>query len=76
MSTLELQNQLIRRILDISDDELLEYMFRIVSNDQTTLYKLSNFEKQILRESLEDYTSGKLIPNDEVFTKTEKWLSE
>ncbi|MCX6253791.1 MAG: hypothetical protein NTV31_04860 [Bacteroidia bacterium] len=76
MSTNELQNQLIRRILDISDQEVLEYLYGIAGNEKAIMYELTYFEKQVVQESLEEYFSGKLESNDEVFAKTEKWLSE
>ena len=76
MSTNELQNQLIRRILDISDQEVLEYLYGIAGNEKAALYELTSFEKQVVQESLEDYFSGKVESNDAVFAKTEKWLSE
>jgi hypothetical protein len=76
MSTLELQNQLIRRILDISDQEFLEYLFSIAGNEKTPAYKLTSFEKQFIKESSEDYSAGNLISNEEVFAKTDQWLKE
>jgi hypothetical protein len=76
MSTNELQNQLIRRILDISDQEVLKYLYGIAGKEKATIYEMSSFEKQMVQESLKDYFSGKVETNDEVFAKTEKWLSE
>jgi hypothetical protein len=76
MSTNELQNQLIRRILDISDQEILEYLFGIAGHEKAAMYELTSFEKQVVQESLEDYFSGKVESNEEVFAKTEKWLNE
>ena len=76
MSTIELQNQLIRRILDISDREVLEYLNGIAGNEKATIYEMTSFEKQVVQESLEEYFSGKVETNDKVFAKTEKWLDE
>ncbi|MCX6242358.1 MAG: hypothetical protein NTX43_11185 [Bacteroidetes bacterium] len=76
MSTLELQNQLIRRILDISDQEFLEYLCNIAGNEKTSSYQLTPFEKQFLKESSEEYSTGKVRSNEKVFSKTDQWLSE
>jgi len=76
MSTIELQNRLIRRILNISDREVLEYLYGIAGNERASIYELTFFEKQFIQESMEEYSSGKVESNDEVFAKTEKWLNE
>jgi hypothetical protein len=76
MSTLELQNQLIRKILEIKDQEVLEYLFTIAANEHGAPYKLKSFEQQFIRESLDEYEAGKVISNDEVFAKTDQWLSD
>ncbi len=76
MSTLELQNQLIRKILNISDQELLAYLYSIVGNEETIPYKLTLFEQQFIKESFEDYKAEKVLPNEEVFAKTDQWLRE
>lgn len=76
MSTFELQNQLIRRILEISDQELLEYLFNLASKEKAQAYQLTDFEKEFILESLEEYSSGKIISNEDVFKKTDQWLSE
>ena len=76
MSTLELQNQLIRKILNINDQELLEYLYSIAGKEETIPYKLTPFEHQFIKESLEDYKAEKILPNEEVFAKTDKWLGE
>ena len=76
MSTLELQNQLIRRILDISDQEFLEYLNSIAGNEQKTAYQLTAFEHQFIQESLSEYQAGNVISNDDVFAKTDQWLKE
>jgi hypothetical protein len=36
----------------------------------------SDFEKKVLHESMADYKKGNVISNDEVFSKSEKWLEE
>ena len=76
MSTLELQNELIRKILQISDQEILEYLYSIAGNEKSPPYKLSSSEQQFIKDSLEEYQAGKVMLNEEVFSKTDQWLKE
>ena len=76
MSTLELQNRLIRKILEISDQEVLEYLFRLIGNEKAPPYQLTSFEQQFINDSLEEYNAGKVMSNEEVFAKTDQWSSE
>ena len=77
MTRIELQNNIIRQVLNTDDNQLLDYINSILSKGaETTLYKLSDFEKTVINESLSDYNAGKVIPNDDVFSKNEKWLEE
>jgi hypothetical protein len=54
----------------------LEYLYGIAGNERASIYELTFFEKQFIQESMEEYSSGKVESNDELFAKTEKWLSE
>ncbi len=49
MNTVELQNNIIRKILNITDEELLDYLDKILSTKgkSTSVYKLNDFEKNI-----------------------------
>ena len=76
MNTIEIQNSLIRKILNTQDIEILNYFHTILSADNQGTYKLNNFETQLINDSLADYENGNIISNDDVFTKTEKWLEE
>jgi hypothetical protein len=77
MTRIELQNKIIRQVLNTDDNQLLDYLNSILSKGaEATLYKLSDFEKTVINESLSDYSVGKVIPNDDVFSKNGKWLEE
>lgn len=76
MSTLELQNQLIRKILEISDQDVLEYLFRIAGSEKAPPYKLSSFEQQFIKDSREEYKAGNRVSNEDVFVKTDQWLKK
>ena len=77
MNTIELQNSIIREILNISDEQLLVYLNDILKKKaDLNIYKLSEFETEFVEESLEDYQNGNTVDNDDVFNETEKWLDE
>ncbi len=76
MNTIEIQNSLIRKILNTQDIEILNYFHSILSSDTQVSYKLNDFETQFINDSLADYENGNIISNDDFFTKTEKWLEE
>jgi len=77
MTRIELQNSIIRQVLNTNDNQLLDYLNSILSKGaDATLYKLSDFEKTIINESLSEYRAGKVISNEDVFSRNEKWLEE
>ena len=77
MNTVELQNNIIREILNINDNELLLYLDSILNKRlELDIYKLKEFEKQFVNESFEDYKKGNIVKNDDIFNKTEEWLEE
>lgn len=77
MNTIELQNNIIRKILNTNDDQLLDYLNSILTQDEgSDIYKLNDFEKKTIQESLVDYKKGNVITNDDVFAKSKKWLEE
>lgn len=79
MTTVELQNSIIRNILQTSDNQLLDYLNTMLSEtvkNSSGFYELDDFEKTIINESLQEYKLGKTLSNEEVFTKTKKWLEE
>jgi hypothetical protein len=77
MNTIELQNSIIRKILNTDDAQLLDYLNNILGKSgNTDFYKLSDFEKEVIGESMADYKKGNVISNSDVFEKTKKWLEE
>ena len=47
-----------------------------MKNSTNQNYILNDFEIQIINESLSDYENGNIISNEDVFSKTKKWLEE
>lgn len=77
MSTKELQESIIQKIRLTNDDELLNYLNQLLSNEEEQeTYKLSEFEKNMLAESKADYLAGRIISNEDVNSRNEEWLKE
>jgi hypothetical protein len=77
MSTKELQESIIQKIRRTKDDELLNYLNQLLSNEaEQKNYKLSEFEKYMLAESEADYLAGRIISNEDVNSRNDEWLKE
>lgn len=65
MNTSELQESIIQKIRLTKDDELLNYLNQLLSNEEEQeSHKLSEFEKNMIAESEADYLAGNTIPNE------------
>ncbi|GAH55476.1 unnamed protein product [marine sediment metagenome] len=77
MNYSELQNSIIRRILNIKDIILLQKIQELLLKQNTSdIYYLSELEKQIIQISKKQIDNGDYFTNEEVFEKTDKWLEE
>ena len=76
MTTKELQNSIIQKVLRTDDDQLLNYLNTLLSeDDENKIYHLSDLEKAFISESQTDYKSGKIISNEEIISRNEEWLN-
>ncbi|MEC4005643.1 hypothetical protein OX283_013315 [Flavobacterium sp. SUN052] len=76
MNTLKVQNDIIRKVLDLKDEKLLDYIDNLLNTNDEKNYILSNEEQSLLAESKADYEKGNIVSNDEVFSKIDKWLEK
>jgi len=73
----ELQNKIIQKVMQSNDEQLLDYLNKLLSNEaDEVIYKLSEFEKAIISESQIEYQSGKTILNEDIISKNEAWLKK
>ena len=73
----ELQNKIIQKVMQSDDEQLLDYLNKLLSNEaDEVIYKLSEFEKAIITESQTEYQSGKTILNKDIISRNEAWLKE
>jgi len=76
MSTAELQNSIIQKVLKISDSQLLDYLNSLLQEDNSSsFYSMNEWEMNVIQESISEYEKGEVINNDDVFSKNEKWLN-
>jgi hypothetical protein len=77
MSTTELQNSIIQKVLKISDSQLPDDLNSLLPEDESTsFYSMNEWEMKMVKESVEDFERGEVIKNEDVFSKNEKWLNE
>ena len=76
METIELQNSVIRKVLNTDDNQLLDYLQLLNNNENREIYRLSDFEKSIILESEADYGAGQLISHEDVISRNEEWLKK
>ena len=77
MTTKELQNSIIQKVLRTDDEQLLDYLNSLLSEgDESKIYQLSDLGKVLISESQVDYKAGKIISNEEIISRNEEWLKE
>ena len=79
MSTAELKNYLVKLIIDIEDESLLEkvksYVSTLVTGKDVDWWDtISEDEKASIEKGIEQADKGQLTPHDEVMKKYKKWL--
>lgn len=76
MKTIELRDDIIRKVLKSNDDQLLSYLNQLLNDgNEAETYKLTDFGSSLISESLADYKLGKVISNEEIISKNDKWLN-
>jgi len=73
--TYELQTNIIRKILNISDVDFLEEIQKLLMSNENVKV-LSEFEKEFITDSKNEINNGNFHSNDEVFNELRTWLNE
>ncbi len=76
MNIVELQNNIIRLVLNTDNDQLLYYLNSILQKEDVQPYVFTESEKSIIQESMKYYANGKVVAHDDVISRNEKWLEE
>ncbi len=77
MSTIELKEKLISKILNTENPALLGELFRILEleNEETEVMKLSEQQKQTIRQGQEDIKNGRFLTNEQADNEIDEWLN-
>lgn len=77
MSTAELKLKVINRITNITDNNLIEQIHRLIDFElEKDVYELSEEQIQRIAEAREEYQKGDTLTNEEAIKEIEKWLDE
>jgi hypothetical protein len=78
MSTLELQEQLIRKIQIITDDDILTGVLQFIEfeTEKDEIHVFNEVEQQAIAKARQQVADGQFYTDDEVNKLTDKWLSE
>ena len=78
MTTVELKKKLIRKINTLENSMLLEEMSRLagIEDDETSIYFLSEEQKNAVEQAQTQYLKGEFLTNKEVNKEIDEWLGE
>lgn len=75
METKDLQNSIIQKVLHTEDNQLLDYLYKLLNkNENQQVYQLSEFERSLIAESQADYEEGNGFSHEEFISKNEEGL--
>lgn len=76
MNTVELRQSINEKISLIEDESFLVAIKTIIdSKVSSTIYKLSNFQKERISLGREQLENGQVISNDDLQSEIDQWLS-
>ncbi|KAA5544050.1 hypothetical protein [Adhaeribacter rhizoryzae] len=78
MSTVELKERLIHKILHTDSPELLGEILRLleIENEEVEVVKLSNQQKQAIMKGQEDIKNGHFLTNEQADKEIDEWLNK
>lgn len=80
MTSQELKEKRIGRINQIQNDELLEEMYRLVSNEDEdadfNVYELSQDQLNAVEEARKQFENGQFLSGEQADNEIEKWLGK
>jgi hypothetical protein len=76
MSTLELQQELAKEIAFINDEKfLIELKVMIDTKLSMDVYRLSDYQRERVKQARIEWENGTLIDNDDLFKEIDQWLN-
>ncbi|MDP2114335.1 MAG: hypothetical protein Q8K69_09785 [Bacteroidota bacterium] len=76
MTVRELKKKLIRKIDQSDDSELLEEMYRLISNEESdsSIYELSEEQISAVEEGQLQYKNGQILTDIQADKDIEEWI--
>jgi superfamily I DNA and RNA helicase len=76
MSTLELKNKVLERLQEVNQSHLLEEILKLIEFETTNeeVFMITEEHKADLEISLQQLKEGKIVPNEVVNQRVQKWL--
>lgn len=78
MTALELKKRLIKKINQTHNNEILEEMFRLITNEETdeSIYELSDAQINAIEEAQLQFKNGQFISDEQADNEIEEWLGK
>lgn len=76
MTVIELRKRLIGKINQTENNELLEEMYRLISNEETanSIYRLSCEQDLAIEEAQKQYKEGQFLKSEKADKEIDEWL--
>jgi hypothetical protein len=78
MTTIEMKNQVIGKINQITDKELLMDVYKLLNDsfNDDDVYRLSDNHKLAIDTAIEQIKSGDYLTNDQANKEIDEWLNK
>jgi len=78
MTTIELKNQVINRISQVSDNELLMDVYKLLENcsDDSEIYNLTDNHKIAIATAINQINNGDFLNNEQANNEINAWLNK
>ena len=78
MSSTELKLQIINKITSITDELVLEEIYRLVNieSEMDSLYRLTDAERSAITEGLKDVKEGRVYSSEAAENMIKEWLEK
>jgi len=78
MTVIELRKRLIGKINETENNELLEEMYRLITNEEiaNSIYKLSDEQNHAIEEAQKQFKNGQFLKGDKADIEIDEWLGK
>jgi hypothetical protein len=78
MTTKELKHQLIEKVNNLNDDDLLMDLIKLIDADSIVndIYRLSDNHKSAIEKAIAQIEGGEYLTNEQSNKETDEWLSK